>query len=196
MPTPTIYEPEHQQPPSVKYVSDRPCTQCGGCERYRKTQKCVACAVARATRWSASNRLRRREISRRYREANAEACNRRSLAWGRANVDHVRDLRRRHYKAHPEQVLAKVHRRRAHRLSAPGRGVTPKEWGSVIVESGGRCAYCALIAPLEMDHIDPISIGGAHDVENLAPACRACNSSKNALSLVMWLASGRYRRCA
>ena len=32
---------------------------------------------------------------------------------------------------------------------------------------------------LTMDHITPISKGGAHTASNIVPACQSCNSKKN-----------------
>ena len=46
------------------------------------------------------------------------------------------------------------------------------------------CAYCGKSVPpgpsRTVDHIKPRSAGGKHVVANLAPACRSCNSRKNA----------------
>lgn len=43
------------------------------------------------------------------------------------------------------------------------------------------CQYCGASAPeviLEVDHIKPISKGGANDILNLVTACRDCNRGK------------------
>jgi 5-methylcytosine-specific restriction endonuclease McrA len=52
----------------------------------------------------------------------------------------------------------------------------------------GVCSYCGQTAQLTLDHIEPISSGGAHDVENAAAVCSACNSSKQVSPLLVWLA--------
>lgn len=36
----------------------------------------------------------------------------------------------------------------------------------------------------ELDHVEPLSLGGPHTVENLVPACLSCNRSKCAGRLV------------
>lgn len=43
-----------------------------------------------------------------------------------------------------------------------------------------RCVYCGcdVSADPQCDHIHPISRGGANTLDNLATACRPCNSSK------------------
>lgn len=43
------------------------------------------------------------------------------------------------------------------------------------------CAYCGDPA-FGIDHVMPISRGGAHSVENFQPLCRHCNSLKLALT--------------
>ena len=46
-----------------------------------------------------------------------------------------------------------------------------------------RCEYCHYpellsSAPLSIDHIQPQSLGGSDDVDNLALACRRCNERR------------------
>jgi len=51
---------------------------------------------------------------------------------------------------------------------------------AVFERDGFRCVYCGCDVSMDpqCDHIHPISRGGANSVENLATACRPCNSSK------------------
>lgn len=44
---------------------------------------------------------------------------------------------------------------------------------------GSRCRYCGSVEKLSIDHIRPRIQGGCDDLENLAVACRPCNSRKN-----------------
>jgi 5-methylcytosine-specific restriction endonuclease McrA len=51
----------------------------------------------------------------------------------------------------------------------------------VKAQQGYRCAYCgAKPKRLEIDHITPLSRGGAHSLANIVAACRTCNARKNA----------------
>lgn len=62
-------------------------------------------------------------------------------------------------------------------------------------KTNGRCYYCGaqttvrsgegVSTPLEfcIDHVIPQSLGGNHDLDNLVPSCRACNSSKGGRTL-------------
>jgi hypothetical protein len=52
-------------------------------------------------------------------------------------------------------------------------------------QAGNRCGYCQsrqeyVFAPLEVEHIVPLSRGGSDDEVNLWLACRMCNSYKGA----------------
>lgn len=80
-----------------------------------------------------------------------------------------------------EKERAKEHRRRAHLAQAPVNDLTAEQWHEIKAAYGHRCVYCGK-KPLRltMDHITPLSKGGAHTKHNVVPACRSCNSRKRA----------------
>lgn len=43
-----------------------------------------------------------------------------------------------------------------------------------------RCVECGTHIDLTLDHVNPVSLGGASTLENLATMCRSCNSRKGA----------------
>lgn len=50
----------------------------------------------------------------------------------------------------------------------------------------GHCAYCGkeiTYKDMQIDHIYPHYLGGSDDVNNLMPACRACNFRKQTFSV-------------
>lgn len=50
----------------------------------------------------------------------------------------------------------------------------------------GRCAYCGheiTQKAMQVDHIKPRYLGGTDDMENLNPACSACNNYKLTYSI-------------
>lgn len=78
--------------------------------------------------------------------------------------------------------------RKAQRRRSPGR-VTLAEWRALAASYCGLCVYCnQRPAQLTQDHITPLTQGGLHEIDNLAPACRSCNSRKGARSLLLSLA--------
>jgi 5-methylcytosine-specific restriction endonuclease McrA len=44
------------------------------------------------------------------------------------------------------------------------------------------CRYCGSTEEITVEHITPLIRGGSHTIDNLGPACRSCNSSKQALT--------------
>lgn len=49
---------------------------------------------------------------------------------------------------------------------------------NVFKRDGGQCQYCGTIHDLTLDHVLPRSRGGKSSWENLATACKPCNSKK------------------
>lgn len=82
----------------------------------------------------------------------------------------------------------------AKRRGAIGEGdregkVTAEDYAIILDVFHNCCAYCddpLTKANLTWDHVVPLSFGGRHDVENLVPACRPCNSSKGNKTLDEW----------
>ncbi len=142
--------------------------------------------------WKATDASRHRPAalarSKRYYEANKPASHRAAARWAKANPQKARRFVKNWEIANPEAVAAKANRRRARKMSAPGRGVTRVQWKEILAASLGLCAYCCQKKKLTMDHIDPIARGGAHDIDNVAGACRFCNQSKNDTTVVVWMA--------
>ncbi len=61
---------------------------------------------------------------------------------------------------------------------------TPEEFAVgfklIVAAYDGLCAYCGVNPWVDIDHIHPTSRGGRHTLQNVAPACKSCNSSKRA----------------
>lgn len=52
----------------------------------------------------------------------------------------------------------------------------------------GGCAYCgATDRPLQRDCVLPVSRGGRYTLDNIVPACGACNASKCNAEVTGWL---------
>ncbi len=141
----------------------------------------------------ANNRTARRAQGKRYAEQNRakvlaryarrywnnrERMLAENAAWARVNRD---------------AITVKDAKRVAKKRAAPGRGVTTLQWKEALRDSLGLCAYCNLPRRLTMDHIDPLVRGGAHDPENIAAACKPCNSAKKDKTLIVWLAQRQAR---
>lgn len=70
------------------------------------------------------------------------------------------------------------------------RGISNQRWQLLRTETfnrdGWACVYCGSEEDLTCDHVVPLVRGGTNDNENLATACRSCNSSKGDKLLEEW----------
>lgn len=93
-------------------------------------------------------------------------------------------------KANPDKVAVRRQKRRVEKYGNTqiDRLLTATEWTETKEYFDHRCAYCGRQPEkLTIDHIVPLSRGGAHTKENIVPACRSCNSSKHNSSLLVYL---------
>jgi 5-methylcytosine-specific restriction endonuclease McrA len=79
-------------------------------------------------------------------------------------------------------VLDTANKKKRHERLAEARSKgthTSAEWAALVHFCAGRCVICKA-ADLEIvkDHILPIYQGGSDSIDNLQPACRACNARK------------------
>lgn len=113
-------------------------------------------------RWKANNREHLRQYQRERYRANPAIFIQRSLTYKRT---------------HPDVVKMIDRRRRVRRAFALGWH-TAADWEQVKALYGNRCWLCSSAGKLTEDHIVPLSNGGTNDIDNIAPLCGSCNSSK------------------
>jgi hypothetical protein len=82
-----------------------------------------------------------------------------------------------------EMVLAKLERQRFFQRQREYQA----QFDAVFARDNGACVYCGRREQLTLDHVHPKSRGGDDAFNNLALACRSCNSSKGARTLEEWL---------
>jgi hypothetical protein len=202
---------------SDKRFEGRPCKR-GHTTRYVSSRECVACIVAKTRAYTARFPERTRAARRAYYAKNPVKWRAASKRWAKANPEKIRAQTARapkgdpvkaiarsrawyadnkgrakarngiYRKEHPEMRRAECSRRRALKRNAPGRGVTTAQWRQMLADSMGLCAYCNERSKLTIDHIEPLSRGGEHDVSNTTAVCKGCNSSKCDTPLLVWLA--------
>ena len=127
-----------------------------------------------ARRWIAANPEKAREQRRRsmakWRAENPEAAKARMSEWIAANPRRWAELTR-----------AYGGRRRA-RKAATQTG--PVDLAQILARDGMICHICSGViesmADLHFDHIIPLSKGGPHTMENIAPSHAQCNMHKGA----------------
>ena len=89
--------------------------------------------------------------------------------------------------AAPNSRRARAARRRVRRVRAVVNDLTEEQWAQLKTAWQG-CAYCgADDRPLQRDCVMAISRGGRYTIDNVVPACAACNASKCNDEVTGWL---------
>jgi 5-methylcytosine-specific restriction endonuclease McrA len=82
---------------------------------------------------------------------------------------------------------ARAARRRTRRMQRVEHDLTDDQWTALKVAWGG-CAYCGATGrPLQRDCVLALSRGGRYTLDNIAPACGTCNTSKCNDEVTGWL---------
>jgi 5-methylcytosine-specific restriction endonuclease McrA len=82
---------------------------------------------------------------------------------------------------------ARAARRRKRRMERVEHDLSDEQWTALLAAWGG-CAYCGTAdRALQRDCVLALSRGGRYTLENIVPACRACNTSKCNEEVTHWL---------
>ena len=154
------------------------------------SEKKRADALARNRAWYGRNREREQARALGRHRADPERTRQSYANWAENNREHLAEKDRLRYARDPVGELARAQKYRAHLAAAPGSGVSKDQWLGRLDEFSGICAYCLESAGATMDHVVPISRGGAHDLANIVPACASCNASKGNRSILEFAMRG------
>jgi 5-methylcytosine-specific restriction endonuclease McrA len=115
-----------------------------------------------------------------YYLANAERLTAESRRYYHSNRNKAIKKVQRWKSANPGKLSQQRYRRRVC-IETQLNDLTTEQWNAIKLAYKFRCAYCGdRKQRLTMDHVIPVSKGGAHTAANIVPACQSCNSSKNA----------------
>lgn len=92
-------------------------------------------------------------------------------------LERLNEKARRWQRQNPIKNAASAHRWRT-RIRGNGGSYTEAEWLALCERFGNVCLACLKPAKLTVDHIVPVSKGGANSIDNIQPLCRPCNSRK------------------
>lgn len=93
----------------------------------------------------------------------------------------------RNYRQNNKEIGRKHCQIRRVKLKKLKASFTVEEWLNALEFFDYKCAYCRdEHETLEQDHVVPLSKGGNYTANNIIPACRRCNSSKNAKEMSRW----------
>jgi 5-methylcytosine-specific restriction endonuclease McrA len=132
------------------------------------------------------------------------------LEWGRRNCQKVNAQKRAKYAANitsaravkqkwreKNRLLCRIYVKKYEALKKAAtinlEGI--KQWiAQIKSKKSVVCYYCGdriSISRMHIDHIVPLSKGGAHSVENLCVACAPCNHSKSDKPIRTWIRMGQ-----
>ena len=95
---------------------------------------------------------------------------------------------------YPERGRMKAQKRKAKIFSLPA-SLTCDQWLIILKRFNYQCAYCGLTElesrnilsqRLHQEHFIPVSKGGEYTHNNIIPACKSCNSSKQDKDFFEW----------
>lgn len=166
------------------------CKKCGSTERY-KNKRCAPCTRAANQRWKKNNPEKHIESSRRWDQANPQACRDRAKNYAQRNRKKIAIYTREWRKKNADKHCSYEHKRRA--AKGNGGGYTAQQWHELCQMFGHVCLRCGRTDELlTVDHITPLSRGGANAIANIQPLCGSCNSIKGVSSKdyrIDWMSS-------
>jgi 5-methylcytosine-specific restriction endonuclease McrA len=187
----------------IDYLSRaRTCLVCGASEPsvefYATNQtRCKVCVADKSAERIRTDRDGYVRYCKAYRESNRSREAQKSRDWRKQNPERSKAIKDKYRLAHPrESALSKAkwkasnrpkvaeyqRRRRALKIGAEAQNAS---WFYEFVASRRkiRCYWCRQPVAKKrrhVDHIIPLSRGGAHSIENLCCACSDCNLKKGA----------------
>lgn len=124
-----------------------------------------------------------RERLKEWRKKNPEKVSAALKRYAKKNPEKISTLKRAWAKENPEASRIKCARRRAAQKASPENSFTRSDWSDLLMAFGNACFYCGVSGRLTIDHVQPLSKGGAHARHNIVPACKSCNSKKSAMDV-------------
>lgn len=189
------------KPVSAFYLRNgKPISRCKGCvlagmRKYHAENREKRSESNRA--WREANPEKHRSNARRWYRENRERALARTAKHQRENRERYREFVRRNYEKNRESRIAEIAQyrrdnsdwfRQYNRLKSSRRRALEKEALIVpftrdqleqrIAYYGGKCWMCGGEFH-HIDHVKPLSGGGAHTLSNLRPACAPCNQAKS-----------------
>jgi len=187
----------------------KPCSRCKQIKAFTEFNKktgtptgynsaCRDCANAMKRNMTPEQRERKNEQNRKYRAENPEAVkvtnrkqylNKRehriacAAKWIENNRELHAEYQRRNAYKHRERNAGYARARRA-KMKLNGTYLITLEEVRVLISS--PCFYCAKVSRSTIDHVIPIDLGGVDGIGNLVSACKSCNSSKGAQTIMQW----------
>lgn len=151
------------------------------------------------------NKDKIRQFNKKYWAENKEYAKQQVNKWRKENAEYIREYRIKNRDRDREQQRKWVKSERGRKLSmtktnsyrakkkALINDFTAKNWSSCIEYFDHSCAYCGKYSEaLEQEHFIPVYNGGHFTKNNILPACRTCNASKNNRDYFEWYSAQKF----
>jgi len=134
------------------------------------------------------------DYNKQYYQNNKERISEYSQIYYKNNRELIRRRCRKWDKANPDKVRKHTHMYRARKNKLP-HTLTIEQWGEIKKHFNGECAYCGVNeethlkifgSQLHQEHFIPLTKGGGYTHNNIIPACKSCNSSKQSKDFFEW----------
>ena len=148
-----------------------------------------------ARRAKPENKAKKAADQKLYRENNKEKIALSDKIYRENNKDKIQAKDRAYRLSHKKEENEKVRRRRYIMQSCGD--INTDQYAAILEEQKGMCFYCGKKMLMDGDshspdywqveHVNPISNGGMHQIENVVYACLSCNTSKGPKLVEDWM---------
>lgn len=126
-----------------------------------------------------------RNHGRTYYKNNKDEVDKKHREYYQANKEQTRIRGKKYRTRNRDKISVKWHLKQAKIKKLP-RNFNTKQWRECKKHFDYKCAYCGEKKPLEQEHFIPLNKGGEYTVQNIIPACKSCNSSKQDKDFSEW----------
>ena len=139
------------------YLND--CKECRNPMNNDYYKKYPEKSIAATRKWQANNREHSLAYKKEYNAAHREERNTYLMEW---------------VKKYPLKWYIHTLNRKLRKVGK----IALEEWTALCEKFNHQCVSCGKKSKLTMDHIVPLSKGGRHEIKNIQPLCKSCNSVK------------------
>lgn len=93
------------------------------------------------------------------------------------NKEYTKNYHKNYAHIHRIKNLESQKKRRKVKNESPNK-LKISDWKKILNFYDEKCLKCGSNKNITIDHIIPISLGGQHNIGNVQPLCKSCNSSK------------------
>lgn len=159
-------------------------SECNGCRKdYRNKNR--ESINEKSREYARENREYLRSYYKIYYEENREKINLKNRTYYKNNTKRIK-MYQKNFVMENRQRYRDYNQNYYHKTRSLISTFNPMQWQQCLTHFNHQCAYCDCTEKLEQEHVMPVSKGGHYTVDNIIPACRSCNASKNNKSLDEW----------